>query len=53
MAPMTLKEICFHERRSMYARRVNGYGQYDDHVWRWLNYHLRIRRGNEATVPKP
>jgi hypothetical protein len=40
---MTLQEICSHERRSMYARYLNGFDQHDDHVWRWLNYHLSQR----------
>ena len=39
---MTLDEICRHEWHSMHTRRLKGYGQHDDHVWRWLNHHLRL-----------
>lgn len=40
---MTLAEICIHERRGMATRHCHGYAQHDDHLWRWLNYHLRNR----------
>jgi len=39
---MTIAEICHHERRGMMTRRVLGYAQHDDHLWRWLNYHLAV-----------
>lgn len=39
---MTMNEICNHEYASMLVRRKFGYNQYDDHVWRWLNYHLKV-----------
>lgn len=38
---MTLQQISIHERRGMWMREVCGYDQSDDHVWRWLNHHLR------------
>jgi hypothetical protein len=38
---MTIREICQHERRGMWTRQQCGYDQHDDHVWRWLNHHLR------------
>lgn len=38
---MTLQEICLHERAGMHTRRLNGYAQHDDHVWRWLNAMLK------------
>lgn len=40
---MTLDEICIHERRGMWTRQQFGYDQHDDHLWRWLNYHLARR----------
>lgn len=39
---MTLEEIGRHERVAMWTRRSFGYDQYDDHIWCWLNHHLRI-----------
>jgi hypothetical protein len=39
---MSLEEICRHEQLGMQTRQMFGYSQYDDHVWRWLNHHLRI-----------
>jgi hypothetical protein len=39
---MSMEEICRHERLGMLTRHALGYGQHDDHVWRWLNYHLRL-----------
>lgn len=39
---MNINEISYHERCGMRTRRMFGYDQYDDHVWRWLNYHLAI-----------
>lgn len=39
---MSLGLICYHEQRSMTARKLNGYDQHDDHVWRWLNHHLAV-----------
>jgi hypothetical protein len=37
---MTIREICEHEARGMATRHRLGYDQHDDHLWRWLNYHL-------------
>ena len=37
---MTMREIAHHERLGMYIRSIYGYDQYDDHIWRWLNYEL-------------
>jgi len=39
---MTKDEIIRHERLGMWTRSMNGYKQHDDHLWRWLNYHLAI-----------
>jgi hypothetical protein len=39
---MTLDEICIHEHLEMKTRRQFGYKQHDDHVWRWLNHHLKL-----------
>lgn len=39
---MTFDELILHERAGMMTRRLRGYGQHDDHVWRWLNYHLTL-----------
>jgi hypothetical protein len=41
---MTLAQICYHEHLEMYIRRLHGYAQHDDHVWRWLNHQLNRRR---------
>ena len=40
---MTFKEICVHERLGIKTRKLFGYGQHDDHLWRWLNYHLALQ----------
>jgi hypothetical protein len=39
---MTKDEIIRHERLGMWTRSTCGYKQHDDHLWRWLNYHLAI-----------
>lgn len=39
---MTKDEIIRHERYGMWTRSTCGYKQHDDHLWRWLNHHLRI-----------
>lgn len=39
---MTRDEIIRHERYGMYTRSHFGYKQQDDHLWRWLNHHLRL-----------
>ena len=39
---MHMEVICHHERRGMITRQLFGYDQHDDHVWRWLNHHLRV-----------
>ena len=39
---MSMEAICRHERLGMLTRRDFGYDQDDDHVWRWLNHHLRL-----------
>lgn len=43
---MTLPEICIHERLGMLTRSRHGFDQHDDHLWRWLNHHLRIWTDN-------
>ncbi len=35
---MSMQDICRHERANMHIRKLYGYGQYDDHVWAWLNF---------------
>ena len=37
-----LQQISEATNASMHARHLNGYGQHDDHVWRWINYYLTI-----------
>ena len=39
---MHMEAICHHERRGMITRQLFGYDQHDDHIWRWLNHHLRV-----------
>jgi hypothetical protein len=39
---MSMQEICRHERFGMLTRHWHGYDQHDDHLWRWLNHHLKI-----------
>lgn len=37
-----MKEICLHEMMGMHTRRIHGYDQHDDHLWRWLNHRLAL-----------
>jgi hypothetical protein len=39
---LSIEVICGHERRGMITRQLFGYDQHDDHIWRWLNHHLRL-----------
>lgn len=50
---MTIQEICLREELAMGMRRICGVDQQDDHVWRWLNYHLDIwSRANPVRIFK-
>lgn len=39
---MTMADICRAERASMHTRKLRGYCQHDDHVWRWLNFYITL-----------
>ena len=42
VSAMTMEQICNQERSAMNMRYRFGYTQYDDHIWRWLNYELKL-----------
>lgn len=42
--PMTMREICQHERANMLMRHKFGYDQHDAHVWCWLLEAMRNSR---------